>query len=76
MTPTDSPTVCPRCRSAAVSVVAKSPVPDRWTMRSCSHCWYAWRSTEPRSHTDPEAYPEDFRLTATDIAQANRIRVV
>jgi hypothetical protein len=76
MTTTESPVVCPRCRSTTVSVVANSPVPNCWMMRSCSRCWYAWRSTEPRSHTDPEAYPEDFRLTAADIAQAKQLRVV
>jgi hypothetical protein len=42
-------------------------------MRSCSRCWYAWRSTEPAAASDPDAYPEDFRLTPDDIQHAPRL---
>jgi len=62
--------LCPRCRSTAVSEVAYSPVPDVWSMSSCSMCWYAWRSTEGPSARDPEQYPKEFRLSAGDLTSA------
>lgn len=63
---------CPRCRSAT-SVVARSPVPDRWEMWSCDTCWYAWRSTEPAAATDPDLYPPELRLDVASLANAPRI---
>ncbi|SEP53897.1 non-oxidative hydroxyarylic acid decarboxylases subunit D [Amycolatopsis saalfeldensis] len=65
--------ICPRCRSAEAGPVAFSPVPGHWTMSSCTACWYSWRSTEPDTATDPEAYPVEFRLTAEDITTAPRL---
>jgi vanillate/4-hydroxybenzoate decarboxylase subunit D len=64
---------CPRCQSAAASTVAQSPVAGRWTMQSCGICWYAWRSTEPRTATDPLFYPNEFRVNVASIAGAPRI---
>jgi hypothetical protein len=42
-------------------------------MYSCSTCWYAWRTSEPPSATDPDQYPADFRLVAEEIAAAARM---
>jgi hypothetical protein len=42
-------------------------------MYSCSTCWYAWRSTEPSTATDPDAYPKGFRIDPADITGAPRI---
>jgi hypothetical protein len=64
---------CPRCRATAVRRVAASPVPGRWVMRSCQTCWYAWRSTEPGTATDPGRYPESFRLDPQEITTAPRM---
>lgn len=57
-----APTICPRCRSPHATEVARSPVADRWTMYSCPTCWYAWRSTEPHTATDPDDFPVEFRV--------------
>ena len=63
---------CPRCGSAT-SIVAYSPVPGCWEMYSCATCWYAWRSTEPGTATDPDLYPYEFRLDVKSLADAPRI---
>jgi vanillate/4-hydroxybenzoate decarboxylase subunit D len=65
--------ICPRCRSTEVSTVAQSPVAGRWTMSSCTTCWYAWRSTEPAAAIDPDAYYPGFRLSTEDITSAPRL---
>ena len=65
--------VCPRCRSATAATVAQSPIAGRWTMQSCGTCWYAWRSTESDTATDPDLYPQEFRVDAASIADAPRI---
>ena len=40
---------CPRCDTADVRVLTRSPVPGAWEMYSCRVCLYSWRSTEPDS---------------------------
>jgi hypothetical protein len=60
--------VCPRCRSRTIEVLTTSPVEGVWTMYSCKTCLYAWRSTEPEENTDPDKYPEPFRLRPEDLA--------
>lgn len=64
---------CPRCRARETRQVATSPVLDRWVMRACQTCWYAWRSTEPVQATDVDQYPESFRLNADEITGAPRM---
>jgi C4-type Zn-finger protein len=61
--------VCPRCRSVAIEVLTNSPVEGVWTIYSCKTCLYAWRSTEPEENTDPDKYPEAFRLKPEDLAK-------
>jgi hypothetical protein len=62
-------TVCPRCRSEQTEVVTMSPVKNVWVVYSCKRCFYMWRSTEPQENTDPDHYPEAFRLTPEAIAK-------
>jgi vanillate/4-hydroxybenzoate decarboxylase subunit D len=61
--------VCPRCRFVAIEVLTDSPVKGVWTIYSCKTCIYAWRSTEPGENTNPDKYPESFRLKAEDLAK-------
>jgi hypothetical protein len=61
--------VCPRCRSDASAVRAHSPVAGVWTVFGCDTCFYTWRSTEPASNTDPEQYPQIFRLNPDDVGK-------
>ena len=61
--------ICPRCRSATIEVLTNSPVEGVWTVYSCTTCLYAWRSTEPEENTDPDKYPEPFRLKPEDLVE-------
>ena len=61
--------VCPRCRSHTTQERAKSPIAGVWTVFGCDTCFYTWRSTEPAENTDPEKYPEVFRLNPADLAK-------
>jgi transposase-like protein len=61
------PLVCPRCRSAPIEVPCNSPVAGMWAMYSCKTCLYAWRSTEPEENTNPDKYPEAFRLKPQEL---------
>jgi vanillate/4-hydroxybenzoate decarboxylase subunit D len=60
---------CPRCRSTTIEVLTNSPVAGVWTMYSCKTCLYAWRSTEAEENTDPDKYPEPFRLNPEDLTK-------
>ena len=61
--------VCPRCRSATSAVRAHSAVADLWTIFGCDTCFYTWRSTEPAANTDPEQYPQIFRLDPDEVGR-------
>jgi hypothetical protein len=61
-TPAPVPAACPRCRSTTIDVRGTSPVAGVWTVYACTTCLYTWRSTEPAENTDPDQYPEPFRL--------------
>jgi len=60
--------VCPRCRSL-IEVLTNSPLECVWTIYSCTTCLYAWRSTEPEENTEPDNYPEPFRLKAKNLTK-------
>jgi vanillate/4-hydroxybenzoate decarboxylase subunit D len=60
--------ICPRCRSNATAIRAKSPIAGVWTVFGCDTCFYAWRSTEPEENRDPEKYRQVFRLNPADLA--------
>ena len=67
------PAICPRCRSAAIVVQARSPVAGVWTVFGCTTCRYVWRSTEPEEFRDPDKYPEKFRLKPEDLPHLRAI---
>jgi vanillate/4-hydroxybenzoate decarboxylase subunit D len=58
---------CPRCRSNTIMVRSTSPVAGVWTVYGCNTCWYTWRSTEPEENTNPDKYPQVFRLNPADL---------
>lgn len=58
---------CPRCRSTSTALRAESATAGVWTVFGCDTCLYSWRSTEPVENTDPDHYPEVFRLSPEDI---------
>ena len=61
--------VCPRCRSNAIAVRAQSPAAGVWTIFGCDTCFYTWRSTEPAANTDPDQYPQVFRLNPAELTK-------
>ena len=76
MAPPSPTLVCPRCRSATTSTRSKSPVAGVWTVFGCDTCYYTWRSTEPDVNTDPDKYPEVFRLNPADFLKLPEIPVI
>ena len=67
---TDQPLpICPRCRSATTEIHSTSPVPGVWTVFGCPTCHYVWRSTEPEQNTNPDKYPEVFRLNPESLSE-------
>ena len=61
--------VCPRCRSDSTAVRAHSPIAGVWTIFGCDTCFYTWRSTEPAANTDPDQYPQVFRLNPAELTK-------
>jgi vanillate/4-hydroxybenzoate decarboxylase subunit D len=59
--------VCPRCRSKTTDTRSTSPVAGVWTVFGCNACFYTWRSTEPDENTNPDKYPEPFRLKQEEL---------
>ena len=49
--------ICPRCESTSTGVRFESPVAGVWTLYGCDDCLFTWRSTEPKTITDPKQYP-------------------
>lgn len=62
--------ICARCGDEHIELLAKSPVPEVWTVYQCQRCFYTWRSTEPLRRTSREHYPEAFKMTQSDIDNA------
>ena len=54
--------ICPRCESASTRVRFESPVAGVWTLYGCDDCLFIWRSTEPKTITDPKQYPARFKV--------------
>ena len=69
-------TCCARCGHETLDKLADSPVPGVWEVYQCRQCLYTWRSTEPGRRTRRELYPEEFRMTAEDIANAIEVPAV
>jgi vanillate/4-hydroxybenzoate decarboxylase subunit D len=68
--------VCPRCRSTTTTVRSTSPIAGIWTVYGCDTCFYAWRSTEPAENTNPDRYPEVFRLKPDDLVKLPEIPAI
>lgn len=72
----NQPVECPRCAFETVTRLATSPVPGVWDVLQCGRCLYTWRTIEPARRTRRDAYPEAFRLTESDIANAIEVPAV
>lgn len=68
--------VCPRCAGEEIAALAHSPVPGVWTMLQCARCGFIWRTTEPARRSRREHYPESFRMTEADLADAPEVPAV
>ena len=53
-----------------------SPAAGVWTMFGCDTCFYTWRSTEPAENTDPDKYPEVFRLNPEDLEKLPEVPAI
>ena len=54
--------ICPRCESSSTEIRFESPVAGVWTLYGCDDCLFTWRSTEPKTITDPKLYPARFKV--------------
>jgi ribosomal protein S27AE len=68
--------ICPRCAFETVDTLHSSPVAGAWDVLQCGRCLYTWRTTEPARRTQRDAYPDGFRLTPEDIANAPEVPTV
>ena len=68
--------ICPRCAFDSIEQLHTSPVPGVWEVLQCQQCLYCWRTTEPVRRTDRSAYPEEFKMTADDIANAPEVPAI
>ncbi|MFJ4930005.1 non-oxidative hydroxyarylic acid decarboxylases subunit D [Streptomyces sp. NPDC088736] len=66
----DGTGICPRCAHETIDQLFASPVPGIWVVLQCRQCLYCWRTSEPARRTRRDAYPESFRMTVEDIANA------
>ena len=64
---------CPRCGDEAIEELFASPVTGAWTVLQCQLCLYCWRTSEPDRRTSRDSYPEEFRMTMTDIDTAPEV---
>ncbi|AKJ08852.1 4-hydroxybenzoate decarboxylase [Streptomyces incarnatus] len=67
---------CPRCAHGDTEHIHASPVPGVWDVLRCPRCLYMWRTSEPARRTRREHYPEGFRLTEADLANADEVPAV
>ncbi|WP_318205688.1 non-oxidative hydroxyarylic acid decarboxylases subunit D [Streptomyces sp. SCL15-4] len=67
---------CPRCAHESLRTLHSSPVPGVWDVVQCGRCLYTWRTSEPDRRTRRAAYPEAFRLTPEDMANAAEVPAV
>jgi hypothetical protein len=62
--------ICPRCAFATIEKLYTSPVPGVWDVLQRQQCLYCWRTSEPARRTARDAYPDHFKMTVEDIANA------
>jgi ribosomal protein L37AE/L43A len=63
----DQQEICPRCRHTAVT---RSDAPDQsgaWSVNTCGHCCFSWRSTEDAMHALETAEGTTYRLWDSEI---------
>ena len=68
--------ICPRCAHTTIEKLYTSPVPGVWDVLQCQQCLYCWRTSEPARRTQRDAYPESFKMTADDIANAPEVPAI
>ncbi|WP_405774176.1 non-oxidative hydroxyarylic acid decarboxylases subunit D [Streptomyces sp. NBC_00859] len=68
--------ICPRCAHETIENLAESPVQGAWDVLQCTRCLYIWRTGEPARRTQRDAYPDEFKLTVEDIANAIEVPAV
>ena len=68
--------ICPRCAFATIEALYPSEVPGVWAVLQCQQCLYCWRTSEPARRTDPDAYPDAFKMTLDDIANAAEVPAI
>jgi len=64
---TDEQKICPRCRQTAVT---RSEAPDErgaWSVNTCGHCCFGWRSTEDAMRVLEIAKGVTYRLWDSEI---------
>jgi hypothetical protein len=68
--------ICPRCAHGTIERLFSSPVPGIWEVLQCSRCLYLWRTSEPPRRTRRDTYPDSFKMTAEDIANAPEVPAI
>jgi len=68
--------ICPRCAFATIEELYTSPVPGVWDVLQCQQCLYCWRTSEPARRTDRDVYPDSFKMTVADIANAPEVPAI
>lgn len=66
--------ICPRCAFATIEKLYTSPVPGVWDVLQCQQ--YCWRTSEPARRTDRDAYPDSFKMTVEEIANAPEVPAI
>ena len=69
-------TICPRCAHETIDQLYTSPVAGAWDVLQCAQCLYTWRSSEPPRRTQRDAYPDEFKMTIEDIANAPEVPAI
>ena len=68
--------ICPRCAFDTIEELYTSPVPGVWDVLQCQQCLYCWRTSEPARRTDRDVYPDSFKMTVADIANAPEVPAI
>src|ERR1700760_5090337 len=69
-------TICPRCAHETIDQLYTSPVAGAWDVLQCAQCLYTWRTSEPPRRTQRDAYPDEFKMTIEDIANAPEVPTI
>lgn len=69
-------TICPRCAYSDIDKIHSSQILGAWDVLQCQQCLYCWRTSEPARRTQRDAYPDSFKMTAEDIANAPEVPAI